>query len=153
MSNKEKEDFRLDWCKRQADGYLVTSQTKEEEWRKVDWSRGTYKSLSAIAKAEGGEPEDWAAALKACTKCIKMGWPWVQHNDLTERWDYLWFQRGVNETLSKSWRIFETTQRSDPAADANLGIQNNGTGTLPIGQPVAVEAPLTPQTSILQIRI
>ena len=62
MGNKEAEAFRLKWCQLNAGKYTATSQ-KSEEWRKVDWSRGTYKSLSAIAKAEGGEPEDWAAAL------------------------------------------------------------------------------------------
>ena len=108
-SNAEKDEQRMEWLRLQTEKYLVSTEF-EKSWSRVDYANGTYRSLNAIASLEGGKAEDVAAALKHAAKCIKMQYPWVKYNEMTERWDYLWFMHGVNEEMSKHWRVFQRSE-------------------------------------------
>ena len=109
MSHAQKADFRKRWCELHVGDFFVRVE-KRESWTSVDFARGKYRSLNAVAKMEGGQPEDFAAAAKLAAKCVSMGYPWIRWNTFTERWDYLVFEHGVAEELSRSWHMFQTAQ-------------------------------------------
>ena len=77
------------------------------EWRRVDTTHGRYLSAARIWKEEGGTSDDVIPAQKHIEKCVKMGFPFTKWNSWTDRYDYLWFEHAWEESLTKSWALYQ----------------------------------------------
>jgi hypothetical protein len=40
---------------------------------------------------------------------MQTGFPWIEYNTMTERWDYLYIERSRADELSVRWQMFEET--------------------------------------------
>ena len=143
LSHKKKEEFRTKWCQMNAARWLRKIETVDS-WKKVDFSRGQYRSLNAIAQLEGGLKEDFAAATLLAAKCVAMGFPWVRWNSMTERVDYLWFEHGMAEELSSCWNMYRQQSGVDAgnsAASSSTEGPSPGGVVATTGKPAKAEDP------------
>ena len=106
MSGQEKKTFREKWALQVLDTY-IEKQIYEESWRRVDATKGSYMSATRVFSMEGGTASDIDATKKHLSKCISMGAPFILYNPLTERFDFLWFERGFTEEMTKCWSLFQ----------------------------------------------
>ena len=77
-----------------------------ESFRRVDATKGRYLSASRIVQEEGGDMEARRAAEKYIRKCILFKPPWIIYNQMTERHDFLYLERGFTEEMSKAWNLY-----------------------------------------------
>jgi hypothetical protein len=114
-----KRDFRLKWAQGQW------SQVKELykhklKYKTVDSTVGTYMSLDAIVREEGGFESTTAriAAVKYVTKCLRMGRPWTLWNSFTERCDFLYIRRSNSTILEEAWENYREMQSAKEASSS-----------------------------------
>jgi hypothetical protein len=69
-------------------------------------------SFGRIVKEEGGWEDRSAikAALTYCKKCALMGTPWVQFNNMTERYDFNYVSTAKRTDFAQSWENKKTTE-------------------------------------------
>eukprot|EP00969_Alexandrium_andersonii_P098078 4330330-Alexandrium_andersonii.AAC.1 len=58
-----------------------------------------------VLELEGGRPR---AATLYCSKCLKMGKPWILYNTMTERVDFLYIEKSQVELMETAWGSFLT---------------------------------------------
>ena len=110
LSTKGKSDFRVEWAKNKLGECIRTQgRSKTHIWQHVDISKGTYLSFWANFKQQGGTEEDLQATKNIVSKCIAMGGPWVTWNSFSERWDYMYLERGMADEVTQKWKMFEDT--------------------------------------------
>jgi hypothetical protein len=85
----------------------TVGEKKTDERNTVDKTLGKYRSWWAIFREEEGATTDLQATVNICSKCIQMGFPWIEYNTMTERWDYLYIERSRSDELSVRWQMFE----------------------------------------------
>ena len=141
MKNAEKDAFAKKWNKAEHEQLTVCSQT--DEWRKVDITDGKYMSATKIFQEEGGTEADLEPTCKLLEKNLRMGFPFTKYNEFTERLDHLYFRRGYQETMTKSWKIFRDNSgqaEGEDAEDDKDGENVNDDGGQTVRQPKRLEA-------------
>ena len=86
----------------------VKGKTETISWREVDEEWGTYHPLAIVIRDEGGkdDPEAVKAGVLYVEKCISMGGRWIQYNDMTERFEYLYVKKIWEKAFTKSWSMY-----------------------------------------------
>eukprot|EP00969_Alexandrium_andersonii_P118275 5230970-Alexandrium_andersonii.AAC.1 len=80
-SYADKQAFRQAWVAKQW-AAVVEKRQKVKRYSQVDSTRGVYMCFKRVLELEGGCPR---AATLYCSKCLKMGKPWILYNTMTER--------------------------------------------------------------------
>ena len=91
----------------------------------MDKSKGVMWSIKALFKKEGLED-----TTKYVLKCARMGAPWIQWDDMWERYTVMVMQRSHSEIFVKAWRLKqqrseETSPDSSTAASSAVGNPGN----------------------------
>jgi hypothetical protein len=105
-----KYEWRMKWANATY-AHLVKTKIQVETWDVTDTSVGQYMSLTSIIKEEG-DLRCCAAVLagrRYVLACCRLGGHWVEWNEMTERYDYLYIRKGRREEFTKSWRLMKTT--------------------------------------------
>jgi hypothetical protein len=104
----EKREFRKKWCKEQYDN---TEQRRaySEKRTKVRLNDGVYMPFGLIVTAEGGWQDQDAikAALNYVAKCICMRGEYLEFNEMTNRWEYLYVKKKVQDQFARQWATYQ----------------------------------------------
>jgi hypothetical protein len=106
-----KRKFRQDW----ATGLWQEARVKRmktESWQEVDETKGRYMPIRGIIKAEGDDDDAAVAATRYVDKGIKMAGKFISYNEMTERWEFLYFTRTLSTSFTKCWQIYCEQQPS-----------------------------------------
>ena len=99
VNRVQKAKFRADYAKMKGDRFeAMTSETTS--WKKVDTSKGTYRSIPYLLRTEGHDP-----CKIYLPKMAKLGPPWIRWDDLWERWDVLVLERSSSEIFTQAWEL------------------------------------------------
>ena len=112
-----KRAFRQHWALQQ---YKKESQLRlyNEEYQRVDTSKGQYLPFAVIVEREGFAVDPVGAvqaAIHMATRCSELGGNWVQHNPFTNRVEFLRLERQHHEIFTKSWSMMTKSRTDGPA--------------------------------------
>ena len=105
-SRQLQSDFRKQWAQCKLEEYQK-EKVKLTSWRRVDKTKGKYKSLAKIAVDEGGGKQGLSAATRLAIKCCRMGGDWLRWNGQTDRFDYLHLEASYEESMTQAWELYQ----------------------------------------------
>ena len=113
----EMEKYRLYFIKMKKDETEVIRESKKTV-SKIDVTIGCHYPFEIIVKKEGGFRSKSAikAAITRVMKCIVMGPPFVEFNEMSERVEFLFVRKKKLDVFDKSW---EERQKLLPAVGSN----------------------------------
>jgi len=100
--NVERNAFRLRWLQTKYDT-LVKGREYKESYCRVNTDLGRYLPFYKVWEAEGFDNDGFQAAIKHCTKALRMGGCWIKWNNMTERIQFLHFESRLEDITQKSW--------------------------------------------------
>lgn len=98
-SRAAKKAFQTKWCELQLSSHTATKD-KIEDFRKVDKSKGTYKSFRQLAVKEGVEK-----AKLYSSKCAQLRGSWVLWDAMYEHWTFFEIERTFSQVFTRSWSL------------------------------------------------
>ena len=96
--HKEKAEFRRRWAATRLEK-VVQSREREDEWKKVDTTKGDMVSIKELIKREGAD------AKKYIEKCAALGPPWIFYDPMWERYECMVMARSHQDIFTKAWRL------------------------------------------------
>ena len=129
IADKDKEAFRIRWCKTSAGMLLAKRKEKLEKWQLIDSTIGRYMSISKAWQEEGGQKCDIAPTRKLASKLLAMGPPWARFNPLTERNDIFFVRIEHRETFVQSWSLFKEWQDRAGTPTPSQVVAGKGVGS------------------------
>ena len=96
--HKEKAEFRRRWAATRLEK-VVQSREREDEWKKVDTTKGDMVSIKELIKREGAD------AKKYIEKCAALGPPWIFYDPMWERYECMVMTRSHQDIFTKAWRL------------------------------------------------
>ena len=122
LGRAEKSTFRQAWAEAKYNE-ILKEKSFTQEYKHVDMSHGTYRSVWWVLKEEGYpmNPQAEANTIAYVKKCHTMGAPWVTYDTMWERVDVLVMENGFKETFSKAWALktSSVTNSADTAASSS----------------------------------
>ena len=121
------------WRKRWAESKLTLYEskfTKTTTKEKVDISQGRYRSTIWLWREEGGahDPIGALERVNAWTKKqAAKGHPFVAWDEEWERMEYLFFEKGVNESFGTKWDSTDKYKPSEPKDTSPAAVAVAGT--------------------------
>ena len=110
-----KSDFQKRWCQMRLQSYTM-SKTKRDDFRKVDKSKGTYKSFRQLAIKEGADK-----AKTYCSKCIKMGGGWLEWDEMYEHWTFFEIEKSYIQEFTRAWGLHCSSSSSSGPSTPSVG--------------------------------
>ena len=108
-TSSQKEEFKLDWCKRELEKFTA-SKLHTREWRRIDSEIGTYMTVERLCEEYGW----WVNRVKAATaatnyaaKACSLGGKWISWCSWSKSWQVLFVKKSHTETFEQSWALFE----------------------------------------------
>ena len=135
-TREEKAAFRRRWAANKYQEVLMTRE-QEEGLSQIDKSKGTMKSIKALIKEEGIEDtRDYVM------KCARLGAPWIEWDDMWERWNVMVMEKSHSEVFTRAWRLRQQRVGGDSSAGAD-----SSQGQLPAPQSIPTPPAPTPAPS------
>ena len=100
-----KRKFRQDWATGRWQEACI-KRMKTESWQEVGETKGQYMPIRRIIKAEGDDEQAVLAATRYVDTAIKMAGKFISYNEMTERWEFLYFTRSLSTSFTKCWQIY-----------------------------------------------
>jgi hypothetical protein len=135
MKRDEAAAHRLAWAKSTFANWKEV-KTQSKTWRRIDTTKGVYKTLAQLILDQGSDELAMIGILKLIKKCVAMGYPWVQKHPQTELVMYLLLQFQFQEDFEQSWTSFKAesdsgvaealTQIADPGVEAPIAAVPKG---------------------------
>jgi hypothetical protein len=130
LGRTEKAAFRAEWADTKYNE-IVKEKSFTKEYKHVDLSKGTYRSVWWVLKDTGYplNPEAESQTMAYVKKCHTLGAPWVSYDQMFERVDVLVMENGFQETFSKAWALKTTSLESPQSSSAPSA--SSGSGAAP----------------------
>jgi hypothetical protein len=116
-SYQMKKEFRMRWVQQELEGVSTVTESKLEEYQKIDAEMGTYQPLEMIVQSEGGRTwkTAWQAAINYATKCRLLGGEWLTFNGFTNRVEYLYVKKQKQSLFLQKWSLYSETMAQKQA--------------------------------------
>ena len=101
---------------------------------------------------EGGNkcPAARLAGKKYVLACCRLGGNWIEYNEMTERFDYLYIKKGRRDVMRKSWRLLKRSSMQSEAASSapEQPVAASGPQVVASETPVKDKKPLGPEVAL-----
>jgi hypothetical protein len=106
--------FKVNWAEAEL-ALVQETQTHSKSLTVTGSTSASMFSFGRIVQEEGGWEDRSAikAALTYCKKCALMGTPWVQFNNMTERYDFNYVSTAKRTDFAQSWETKKSTTSSN----------------------------------------
>jgi hypothetical protein len=111
-----KADFRKEWAAR-CYRSLQETKYKDTAYQVIDTKKGEYVTLPLLIDAFGGRTSRTAikAGLAYATKCVKLGHPWYEFNEMAEVTEFLHLRKEHREVFKTVWGLRSSSDTGSSA--------------------------------------
>jgi hypothetical protein len=117
MNRADKAEARRKWAEGQWKA-LEAKRVASQSWKHVDANKGFYAPFAVIVREEGNDNAAVKAACHYVTTCERMGGVWKRFNKFTNRHEWLYMRKEVQETFEKAWHLYESAVRKGSSPEA-----------------------------------
>jgi hypothetical protein len=116
LGQQEKADFRKEWAGR-CYRNLQETKYKDTAYQVIDTKKGEYVTLPLLIDAFGGRSDRSAikAGLAYAAKCVKLGHPWYEFNEMAEVTEFLHLRKEHREVFKTVWGLRSSSHTGSPA--------------------------------------